>query len=360
VTNPLWFTVATAALLVDHVTPAFVAFTGETVFTNCTVPPGTIVSVVLSRLTFVTNCTTVTVQLSVRFPSTVVAVTVVVPAVTAITRPEAVTVATAALLLAQLTFWFVAFAGLTVAASCSEYVGPATPITITVALLFRLTPVTGTFCAVTVTLHEPVFPPSTVVTVIRAVPALTPVTSPLLPTVATEALLELQLTFWLVAVDGLIVATRSSVPPTRREVLAFRLTLLTGTVTVTTQLAVFPPSAVVTVIVVVPPERADTIPLEETEATPETLDCHVTARLLAFDGVNATTNCSVPPAANDSVVLFRLTPVTGTVTVTVQLAVFPPSAVVTVIRIVPALTPVTVPSLATVATAALPVDQLTA
>jgi hypothetical protein len=143
-------------------------------------------------------------------------------------------------------------------------------------------------------------------------------------------------------------------------VLVFRLTLLTGTVTVTTQLAVFPPSAVVTVIVVVPPERADTIPLEETEATPETLDCHVTARLLAFDGVNATTNCSVPPAANDSVVLFRLTPVTGTVTVTVQLAVFPPSAVVTVIRIVPALTPVTVPSLATVATAALPVDQLTA
>ena len=65
---------------------------------------------------------------------------------------------------------------------------------------------------VTVTLHVAVLLPSSVVTVMVAVPTLTPVTSPLL-TVAIEASFVSHVTFLLVAFVGSTVAVREIVFP---------------------------------------------------------------------------------------------------------------------------------------------------
>ena len=75
-------------------------------------------------------------------------------------------------------------------------------------VLFRLTPVTDTLAAVTVTVHVAVLPPSFVLTVIVAVPAALAVTTPEEDTVATDVLLEVQVTDLSVAFEGLIVAVR--------------------------------------------------------------------------------------------------------------------------------------------------------
>ena len=69
--------------------------------------------------------------------------------------------------------------------------------------------VTG--AAVTVTAQGAVFEPSTVVTVIVAVPVVWAVTVPAALTVATAGLFDDQLTAWLVAVAGAMVAARVSV-----------------------------------------------------------------------------------------------------------------------------------------------------
>ena len=85
--------------------------------------------------------------------------------------------------------------------------------------------------AVTVTTQVAVLLPSAVVTVMVAVPAALAVTTPELLTVATVVLLELHVTFLFVAVLGLTVADRLSVPPTvNAAVLLFSETLVTGTV----------------------------------------------------------------------------------------------------------------------------------
>ena len=77
----------------------------------------------------------------------------------------------------------------------------------------RLTSVTGITAALTVTTQVAFLPPSLVVTVIVAEPALFAVTRPELDTVATVVLLEDQVTFWFVALVGAIVATRVWVSP---------------------------------------------------------------------------------------------------------------------------------------------------
>ena len=109
----------------------------------------------------------------------------------------------------------------------------------------------------TVTAQVAVFPPSTVVTVIVAVPTPTAVTSPEELTVATDVSLEDQVTLLLVAVVGFIVAASCVVPPVF-NVIAVLLsdTLLTGIllpVTVTVQVAVLLlPSVAAAVMVQVP------------------------------------------------------------------------------------------------------------
>ena len=73
-----------------------------------------------------------------------------------------------------------------------------------------------------------VLPPSEVVTVMVAEPALTPVTLPLLSTVATAVLDEAQLTALLLASAGETVAVRLSLAPSLRVTLAL-LTLTPDT-----------------------------------------------------------------------------------------------------------------------------------
>ena len=129
------------------------------------------------------------------------------PAFTPMTLPLA-TVATASLLDFQVTFWLVAFSGVMVAVRVS-----LSPTKMLVAVLLSFTPVTLTSLSLTVTLHVAVLPPSSVVTVMVASPAFTPMTLPL-ATVATASLLDFQVTFLLEASLGATVAVRVSDPPT--------------------------------------------------------------------------------------------------------------------------------------------------
>jgi hypothetical protein len=80
--------------------------------------------------------------------------------------------------------------------------------------------------------------------------------------------------------DGLIEGVSCTVSPIYLVVdVKFRLTPVTATVivdTVTAQVAVYPPSTVVTVIVVFPAATPDTNPLELTVAYPVASLVHVT------------------------------------------------------------------------------------
>jgi hypothetical protein len=181
------------------------------------------------RLNAVTVCNTVTEQVAVLPPSVVVTVIVALPPATAVTTPLAFTVATAVLLDAQLTAWFVASAGLTVAVRVGD------PPTVSSRLVwFRLTPVTamssGSGIAM-VTAQTAVLPPSAVFTVILAVPAATAVMTPLEFTVAIAVLLDVHDTFLFVAFAGLIAAVRVAVPPgARLRPAVFRSTPVTAIV----------------------------------------------------------------------------------------------------------------------------------
>ncbi len=64
-----------------------------------------------------------------------------------------------------------------------------------------------------VTSHLAVLAPSSAVTVMVALPGATAVTSPVLETVATFSLLEVQLTFLFVALSGRTVAVRVALSP---------------------------------------------------------------------------------------------------------------------------------------------------
>jgi hypothetical protein len=86
---------------------------------------------------------TVTVQVAVRLPSSVVAVIVAVPVDTAVTTPL-FTVATLVLLLVHDTFWLVALLGATVAVSDS-----VPPMASVVEVVLSDTPVTGIIIDVT-------------------------------------------------------------------------------------------------------------------------------------------------------------------------------------------------------------------
>ena len=130
------------------------------------------------------------------------------PAFTPVTLPAASTVAMAVSLDFQVTFWLVAFSGVMVAVRVS-----LSPTKMLVAVLLSFTPVTLTSLSLTVTLHVAVLPPSSVVTVMVASPAFTPMTLPL-ATVATASLLDFQVTFLLEASLGATVAVRVSDPPT--------------------------------------------------------------------------------------------------------------------------------------------------
>ena len=225
---------------------------------------------------------TVTAHVAFFPPSFVVTVMVAVPSISAVTTPELDTVATAVLLDDQVTDLSAALEGVTVAVRVC-----VSPTVIDKDVLSRLTPVTAT--GVTVTAQVACRPPSTVVTVIVAVPSFLAVTTPELETVATEVLLDDQVTDLSVAFEGDTVAVSVPVSPTVMDILLwFRVTPVTDTVeelTVTEQVAVLLPSTVLTVMVAVPAFNAVTTPAEETDATEVLFDDQVTDLSVASDGV---------------------------------------------------------------------------
>ena len=134
------------------------------------------------------------------------------PAAFAVTTPDVDTIAIDVLLDDQVTDLFVAFDGLTVAVRVAVL-----PSSNERDVRSRETPVTDTIAAVTVTAQVAFFEPSWVVQVMVAEPAALAVTTPLVLTVATEVLLDDQVTDLFVAFDGLTVAVRVAVLPSSNE-----------------------------------------------------------------------------------------------------------------------------------------------
>jgi len=219
-----------------------------------------------------------------------------------------------------------------------------------------VTPVTDT--PLTVTVHVAVLLPSSVVAVMVAVPIFSPFTvqgvsvAVVWFTLAIVESLLLQVTFLLVAVEGATVAVSVCVPPTAMLAdVGATVTPVTATVfvTVTAHVAVFLPSTVVAVIVAVPAATPVTVP-SLTVAVALLLLVQVTFLLVALEGATVATRVSVPPMEMEAVVLFNVTPVTGTlapVTVTLQVAVLPPTCVSAVTTAVPVFLACTMPFMST-------------
>jgi hypothetical protein len=168
----------------------------------------------------------------------------------------------------------------------------------------------------TVTTQFAVLLPSAVVTVIVALPIDMPVTVPFEDTVTTEEALVLHVTFLFVALYGETVTVKVALLPTKRDwVVLSNVTPVTetgpGTETVTAQVAVLFPSAVVTVMDAVPAATAVTVPFD-TVATEVALLLHVTFLFVALAGATVAVKASVFPTSRDNVVLFNVTPVTDT------------------------------------------------
>jgi hypothetical protein len=153
-------------------------------------------------------------------PASVITTMVAIPGLTALTVPFVDTEAIAALLLLHFTFLFVALLGSIIGMRVSE-----PPKVRVKKYLLRDTLDTGTVPEdVTVTAQVAVLPPSSVLTIIVAVPGLTAVTIPFVDTEATAALLLLHVTFWFVALLGAIVGMRVSILPTTRLIDVLRET----------------------------------------------------------------------------------------------------------------------------------------
>ena len=308
------------------------------------------IRLVFASVIFVTGTLTVTLQEAFTpLPSFAVAVIVAVPFAMAFTLPFASTVAIFVLLLFQVTALLLALEGRT-DLTLSAVFTPLFRIRLVFASVIF---VTGTL---TVTLQEAFTPlPSFAVAVIVAVPFATAFTLPCASTVAIFVLLLFQVTALLLASEGTIDLTFSAVfaPLFRIRLVFASVIFVTGTLTVTLQEAFTPlPSFAVAVIVAVPFATAFTLPCASTVAIFVLLLFQVTALLLASEGTTDLTFRAVfAPLFRIRLVFASVIFVTGTVTVTLQLAwAPPPSSAVAVIIAVPFATPFTVPSVSTVAT----------
>ena len=98
------------------------------------------------------------------------------------------------------------------------------------------------------------------------------------------------------------------------------MTPVTGTVTVTSHVAVWLPSSVVTAIVALPADTAVTVPFS-TVATDVLFELHLTFWFVASEGRTVAVKVAVAPLTKDNSVCESVTPVADTVTVTSHLAV---------------------------------------
>ena len=205
---PFESTVATASLLVDHVTAWLVASFGKTEAVSVSESPLSRVRVVLLRLTLETGTTVVgffmlMVQESVNPPSLVVTVNTTVPSLWIATTPSLVIVAMLCLSEDQVTLLSVAFPGLTSIRSFKD-----SPYATSVGGSRIFTPVT--FIGFTVIVQVADLSPA--VAVIVAVPSDFPVTAPS-TTVAINSSLDSQITVGSVAPSGNTVAVSVSFSP---------------------------------------------------------------------------------------------------------------------------------------------------
>ena len=233
-----------------------------------------------------------------------------VPFFLAFTTPPALIEATFGLLEDQLSVLFVALLGLIVA--LSVYFFPAVIVSFVV---LSLTLVTATVFFFTVTLQVAVLPLLDF-TVIVQVPAALALITPPDETVATFELLDDQVTFLFVALEGVIVAFKVYfVPAVIVTAVAFSLIPVTATVgffTVTLQVAVLPLFDFA-VIVQVPAALALITPPEPIEATFGLLDDQVIVLFVAVLGVIVAFKVYFVPAVIVTAVVLSLTLVTAVV-----------------------------------------------
>ena len=304
-----------------------------------------------------TDATGVRVTVTAAVPDlpSLVAVMVAEPAATPVTTPTvtsplAVTVATAALLVAHVTtrpLNGLPLASRRFAVSCAAC--PAA--TLSVAGLI-LTDATGTTFTVTAAL--PVLP--SLVAVIVTAPAATPVTSPVAETVAVAGALDAQ----VIARPGSTVppasfglATSCALAPTSTSAVAGLITTeATGTFATVTAADPFLPS-LVAVIVTLPAAMAVARPVDDTVAADGFELDHVIARpasTVPAASCVVAVSCTVAPTRMFATLGATATEATGTLdTVTVAVPVWPSLAAVMVA--VPSATPLTRPAPSTVATA---------
>src|SRR6266516_350047 len=360
VTSPLALTVATAVLLLAHVTvrPANrLPSASFGVAVSCTVWPTCTDAEAGLTVTDATSTVLTVIAAVPLFPS-LVAVIVAAPVVTPVTSPLALTVATAVLLLAQLTDRpdnGLPLASFGVAANCTVW-----PTCTDVVAGFTVTDATGTVLTVMV---APPLCPSDVAAIV-ADPAATPLTTPLALTVATAVL----------PLDQVIARPESELPfasfgvavscivwPTCTDAVA-GVTVTDATGTVLTVIVAVPlcPSDVA-VIVAEPAATPVTSPLALTVATAVLPLDQLIVRPeseLPFASFGVAASCIVWPAGTDAVAGLTVTDATGTV-VTVSAAVPLSPSEVAVIVAAPTATPVACPVPFTVATAGLLLDQVT-
>ena len=156
----------------------------------------------------------------------------------------------------------------------------------------------------------------------EALPPDTAVTVPF-STVATAVLFELHVTFLFVASVGKTVAVKVAVAPlTKGNSVCESVTPVAETVTVTSHVAVWLPSSVVTVIVALPPDTAVTVPFS-TVTTDVLFELHLTFWFVASEGTTVAVKVSVAPISKGNSVSESVTPETGigSVTTTSQVAV---------------------------------------
>src|SRR3989441_822454 len=283
---------------------------------------------------------------------------VTVPVATPVTRPPADTAATPRALDAQVIDRpdsGVPFASSGVAASWTHC-----PTATAAEAGLTLTDATGT--GFTVTPALPVFP--SLVAVIVTALAATPVTSPVEDTVATAGALDAQVTdrpeSTLPAASRSVAASCTVAPTITTAVAGLIPTDATGTfATPIAADALFP--SLVAVIVVVPAATPVTRPAAETVAMAGLELAHVTARptsTFPAASLGVVVSCTAPPTYTFAAAGLTTTEATGTVdTVTAAVPLWP--SLVAVIVVDPTARPVTSPLADTVATAPLPVVQVT-
>src|SRR6266581_1060814 len=315
ITSPLADTVAAAVFELAHATtrPASTFPAASLVIAlSCVVPPTKTFAAAGLTTTEATG-TLDTVTAAVPLCPSLVAVIVAAPTAAPVTRPLAETVATAPLLVAQLTtrpLSGLPLASLGVAVSCT--VPPTYRLG---AVGLTVTDATGTFA--TVTLAVPLGP--SLVAVIVAVPAATPVTSPVADTLAIAPFALAHVTTRPVSTlpaASFGVALSSVVAPTKTFAVAgLTVTDATGTFATVTLAVPLCPS-LVAVIVTAPAATPVTSPVADTLAIAPFALAHVTTRpvsALPAASFGVALSCCVAPS--DSVADAGLTATEATETV---------------------------------------------